>query len=93
MAASAAKLNVLRTSGSGVRSVASQKLDGMEAYFESGLNFNAETVVRQNVGDVGRGQPAEFGGTRPKQRQCDGNKHLQKTSAPTQAQSTVPKAT
>ena len=93
MAASAAKLNVLRTSGSGVRSVASQKLDGMEVYFESGLNFNAETFVRQNVGDVGRGQPAEFGGTRPKQRQCDGNKHLQRTSAPTQAQSTVPKAT
>ena len=92
MAASAAKLNVLRTSGSGVRSVASQKLDGMEVYFESGLNFNAETFVRQNVGDVGRGQPAEFGGTRPKQRQCDGNKHLQRTSAPTQAQSTVPKA-
>ena len=71
MAASAAKLNVLRTSGSGVRSVASQKLDGMEVYFESSFNIN-----------VGRGQPAEFGGTRLKQRQYDGNKHHQKTSAP-----------
>ncbi len=34
IAASMAKVNVLRTSGSGVRSAASHRSDGMESYFK-----------------------------------------------------------
>lgn len=84
IAASAAKLNVLRTSGS-VRSAGSRKLDGMETYFEKGLNTNAETFVPHKYG----GQPANVGGTRPKQRQPERVKDPHKPSAPMQTQRTV----
>lgn len=69
IATSMAKVNVLRTSGSGVRSAASHQSDGMEPYFKKKgktveiLNLDAETFVPQKLmkGDETkdeRGKPA-----------------------------------
>lgn len=55
-ATSSAKINVLRTSGSSVRST-SKKLDGTESYFEKRLNIHAESFVPHKDEKDGGGPP------------------------------------
>lgn len=57
IAASVAKVNVLRKSGSNAMSAASKKLDGMESYFEKGLNIHAEPFLPHKDGKDGGGPP------------------------------------
>lgn len=63
VAASMAKVNVLRTSGSVARSAASYQSDGMESYFKKkgktveALNVDAETFVPQKPGKNEKGKP------------------------------------
>ncbi len=94
IAASVAKVNVLRMSGSNVMSAASQKLDGMESYFEKGLNIHAEPFLpHRDVKDGGRPTESEtlnpnFGGA--KSKQLVGVKSVQQgSSVPAKLQSTA----
>ena len=76
IAASMAKVNVLRTSGASVRSASSRKLDGMASYFEKRLNIQAEPFVpyedeRDAIGPLPEVRSLHpcFGGARSKQHE------------------------
>lgn len=56
IAASMAKVNALRSAGLSRMSAASKKVDGMESYFEKGLNAHAETFLPHRNKRDGRGQ-------------------------------------
>lgn len=100
IAASMPKVNVLRTSGSGEWSAASQRSDGMESYFKKKgktvetLNIDAETFVPQKDE---KGKPAtensnlHFG--RPKQKRADNTIDLQQRPSELMRQRTVPNTT
>lgn len=83
IAASMAKVNVLKTSGSSVHRRVSRKKDGMDSYFKGGFNVHAETFVPNKDGQNGGMQPVTgnvnlpVGGARTKTPVRDSTNYLQ----------------